>query len=160
MAAITFAQRIAQDLRILIAAATIVDETNQRGAGTSEVTAITDRAALLAAARVQSELGDVGAFDDAAASTAGDLAALDIGIRLAKLRLDNVYTAILSPDGREYEKDVIRDLKELAAARRLEAPGKVANSGKTAHDVRMDKLYPSTDGQGDTTVVDTILNNE
>lgn len=149
MAAITFAQRIAQDLRILIAAATIVDNTNQRGVGTTEVTAITDRAALLAAARVESELGPVGAFDDAAASTTGDLAALDIGVRLAKLRLDNVYTAILSPDGREYEKDVLKDLKELAAGRRLEAPGVVANTGKTAHDERMDLLYPSTEGNED-----------
>jgi hypothetical protein len=121
MATITFAQRIAQDLRILVSSPAMVDGTNQRGSGTTEVTAITDRIAVMAAAKVESVLGDCGDYDDAAASTSGDLEALDIGVRLAQVRMSAIYSGVLGEQGRNALKDIEQELLDLAEARRQEA---------------------------------------
>ena len=121
MATITFAARIAQDLRILVASAAVIDGTNQRGAGTTEVTAISDRIGVMAAAKIESILGDCGDFDDAATSVTGDLEALDLGVRLAQVRMNNVYSGVLLEDGTMYEKDILEEAKSLAMSRRQEA---------------------------------------
>ncbi len=121
MATITFAARIAQDLRILVASAAVIDGTNQRGSGTTEVTATSDRIAVMAAAKVESILGDCGDFDDAATSVAGDLEALDIGVRLAQVRMNNVYPGTLGEAGTMYEKDILAEAHALADSRRQEA---------------------------------------
>jgi hypothetical protein len=143
MATITFAARIAQDLRILVASAAVIDGTNQRGTGTTEVTAISDRIAVMVAAKLESDnlLGDVGDFDDAATSIAGDLSALDIGVRLAQVRMNNVYPGLLSEQGMMYEKDIIAEAQELATARRQLAstPVVVETAESDGTDIEVDE---------------------
>lgn len=120
MATITFAARIAQDMRILISAAAMADGTNQRGSGTTEVTATSDRIAVMAAAKIESICGDAGDFDDAATSVAGNLDMLDLGVRLAQVRMQNVYPGVLSEAGTMQEKDILAEAHDLADALRQE----------------------------------------
>lgn len=120
MATITFAARIAQDLRILVSSPAVIDGTNQRDADTSENTTLSDRIAVMAAAKVESVLGDCGDFDDAATSTSGDIEALDIGVRLAQVRMNSTYSGVLGEQGRNAIKEIEQELKDLAVARRQE----------------------------------------
>ena len=105
----TLAVQIATDLRILVASATMIDLTNVRDSDSSEDTTLSNKAAAHAAARVQEFLGS---------SVDGtDTYAVDLGVRLALLRLATIYSGTLTPEGRGFIGDVNTELEKSAERR-------------------------------------------
>lgn len=127
MATVTFPVKIGLDLVLLIADQTLIDMSRQRDSTATELASRTVRTTEHAAAKVQAKLGDVGSYDDTD-QTLGDLAALDLGVRLALLRYSQVYTLTLTEDGRSYIGDIREELDEEADTRRQEAGTPVLKS--------------------------------
>lgn len=117
MAAATFAERIALDLALLVADATIIDLSRQRDGTAGQLTTRTVRVTEMAAAKVESVLGDVGAYDDTI-STQGDQAALDVGIRMALYYYSQIYTLTLTDAGVAALENLLEELDTLAKRRR------------------------------------------
>lgn len=127
MATVTFPVKIGLDLVLLVADQTLIDLSRQRDSTATELSTRTVRTTEHAAAKVESVLGDVGSYDDTD-QTIGDLAALDIGTRLALLRYSQVYTLTLTADGVSYIGEIKDELDELAEQRRQEAGTPVLKS--------------------------------
>jgi len=119
MATATFAERISLDLAILISPSSLIDLTNQRDTDALVNTNLLDRTSQMAAAKIQSRLGDVGSYDDTD-GTIGDQQALDLGIRLSLHYLTNVYTLTLTDAGQAAQRQLFEEIELLARSRRQE----------------------------------------
>lgn len=135
MAACTFAQRVAVDLGVLLASATVIDLSRQRDTTTTENTARTTRVAQLSAAKIESRLGSAGSYDDTD-GTIGDQKWLDLGIRLAMFYYSQVYSLVLTDAGTRYLSSVLEELELFSDVLRQEATlgvvAKVDNDGRDA----------------------------
>ena len=119
MASVTFSAKIVLDLALLVADQTIIDLSRQRDSTAGQLTTRTVRVSEHAAAAVEAKLGTVGAFDDTDQAI-GDLAALDIGTRLALLRYSQVYPLTFTDAGTAMISEIKTELEDLAASRRQE----------------------------------------
>lgn len=98
MATATFAERIQDDLTVLIADATLIDLSRQRDATATQNTARTLRVAQMAAAKIESRLGAAGSYDDTD-GTIGNQVFLDFGIRWALMLYSQMYSLALTDAG-------------------------------------------------------------
>ena len=135
MAVCTFAARLVIDVSLVLAAETVIDLSRQRDVTATHNTAFTTRVCKMAANKVEAILGDVGSYDDSDI-TVGDQDALELGLRLAILFYSNTFTLMQTPDNREALRELIDEIKELAA-------------------VRVDEVRPQF-GEPDTSDVDNI----
>ena len=106
----TLAAQILTDIQVLVAAAHLVDLTNQRDSDVAVDTALLTKACNFAAAKVQSYLGSVDGTD---------LIAVDIGVRLAALQLSGAYS--LTNLGGETKAAIMAELKEYQQVLIIEA---------------------------------------
>lgn len=120
MAVVTFAERIALDLALLIADITIRELSKQRGDPTSEDTSKTTRVSQMAASRVTRRLGDSGSYDDTDA-TIGDQTFLEFGMRYAIVLYSSTYSFRFSDAARETEKELKLEIEEYRMTLTLEA---------------------------------------
>lgn len=127
MATATFAERIQDDLAVLIADKTLIDLSRQRDATATQETARTLRVCQMAAAKVESKLGDVGSFDDTD-GTIGDQTALDFGVRVAMMLYSQMYSLTLTEAGRDTFVSVMTEIDAEADVRRQEAGTPVIKS--------------------------------
>ncbi|MCZ7608501.1 MAG: hypothetical protein M5U25_21150 [Planctomycetota bacterium] len=121
MAACTFAERIALDLAVLVASASIIDLSRQRDATATENTARTTRVCQMAAAKVESRLGSAGSYDTVD-GTIGEQIWLDFGVRLALLYYSQVYTFTLTEKGMSYVGAVREEIEEYRQTLVQETP--------------------------------------
>lgn len=95
MASVTYAERIALDMALVIASETIEDFSRQRDPTNSENTTRTTRVAQMAASKIESRLGSAGLYDDTDA-TIGNQIFLEFGIRYAILLYSSIYSFVFS----------------------------------------------------------------
>lgn len=144
MASITFAQRIQDDLQVLIASDTLIDLTNQRDTDSSEDTDISLRASQFAAAKIESILGSAGTYDDTD-QTIGDQVMLDLGVRLAYERLRRM-TGVWDAEDEDVEKQIVEEAKDLNGARVQENALPVR---KSKDNEELNKRYKSSEWPDD-----------
>lgn len=139
MAACTFSARLVIDLAIVIASPTIIDASRQRVTTATEDTTRTARVCDMAAAKVVSVLGDVGAYDTSDGSI-GDLQALDIGLRIAMHLYLHHFSLIQTTETDTMWQNLLDELDGLAARRSAEVPPQLGQLDLT----ELDRLYPTT----------------
>lgn len=144
MASITFAQRIQDDLQVLIASDTLIDLTNQRDTDANEDTDISLRASQFAAAKIESILGSAGTYDDTD-QTIGDQVMLDLGTRLAYERLRRM-TGVWDTADEDVEKQIVEEAKDLNEARVQENALPVR---KSKDNEELNKRYKSSEWPDD-----------
>lgn len=127
MATATFAERIQDDLAVLISDPTMIDLSRQRNATATEDTTKTIRVAQMAAAKVESRLGSAGSYDDTD-GTVGKQIFLDFGVRIALMRYSQVYSLVLTDAGRLYIGSVNQELEEYRMSLVQEASNPVVAS--------------------------------
>jgi len=120
MATATFAERIQDDLALLIADSTLIDLSRQRDATVTQDTDKTLRVCQMAASKVESVLGDAGSYDDAD-GTIGDQTFLDFGIRMALLYYSQIYTFTLTDKGVASMEFLMAEMESYAKGLRQEA---------------------------------------
>lgn len=117
MAAATFAERIAIDLRLLIPTQRMIALTQGPDAGTSEDTDRTAAFSEIAAGTWVGKMGSPGAYDDSD-GTVGDQTARSWGVRYAKHLLRDAFQ-LSEPDfSDQNEARLMAELEELAAGER------------------------------------------
>lgn len=144
MASITFAQRIQDDLQVLIASNTLIDLTNQRDSDATEDTDISLRASQFAAAKIESILGSAGTYDDTD-QTIGDQVMLDLGVRLAYERLRRM-TGVWDTEDEDVEKQIVEEAKDLNETRVQENALPVR---KSKDNEELNKRYKSSEWPDD-----------
>ena len=146
MAVATFAERIQDDLTVLIADQTLIDLSRQRDATATQDVPRTLRVSQMAASKVESVLGDVGSYDDTD-GTIGDQQALDYGIRIALLYYSQMYTLTMTDAGQAMQGGVLEELENLAVQRRqTQGTPVVKNRDNDAFNARHDgPLWPDDD---------------
>jgi len=117
MAAITFAERIQDDLALLVADQSLIDLSRQRDATATEDTSRTLRVCQMAAAKLEGILGDAGSYDDTDV-TIGDLQMLDLGVRLALRYYASVYSLTLTAEKQGLVEGIMAEAEALAKSRR------------------------------------------
>lgn len=124
----TLASQIATDLAVLVASANIIDLSNQRDTDATEDTTRTARVCAMAAAKVQSYLGDVDGTD---------LQAVDIGVRLAAVYYSASYPLLSTKQ--DVLSNIYAELAELRESRLSEVEPQLGEVDLT----NLDAVYPT-----------------
>jgi hypothetical protein len=113
MAVINLKQRIVIELNSVIAEKTLTDFSRQRTGETTQNTARTESVARMAAGRIEAEMrGNIGDYDDVDLDY-GDMAILDLGVRLALFFYSNVFSLANTTEATEHYRLLSRELERM-----------------------------------------------